>query len=307
MRVKPLSGSPPPAWGIRPPQYWRWFGGRFTPTCVGNTVEQFAEAFAEAVHPHLRGEYAQGGLDTESPTGSPPPAWGIRHQRGNFGGKHRFTPTCVGNTEYLHETIGEEPVHPHLRGEYLEPMDARVTEHGSPPPAWGIRRFGRKDRGFLRFTPTCVGNTWSTGNTVGAASVHPHLRGEYGNAYSELTLADGSPPPAWGILVFGKSVQSPCRFTPTCVGNTNRPENHKFIKTVHPHLRGEYSNQGPVALLVAGSPPPAWGIPSVPCAVCGSSRFTPTCVGNTRHLVFGGERRTVHPHLRGEYSEERTA
>ncbi len=155
-----------------------------------------------------------------------------------------------------------------------------------------------------RFTPTCVGNTRCTCHPRCRTAVHPHVCGEY----------------CWWRMDFhGLS-----RFTPTCVGNTSvcgHSAGRKtgspprvwgirrsdivtlVIKTVHPHVCGEYDG------VLADYFPPA--------------RFTPTCVGNTAggewiSTVYRGSpprvwgippcvvippgAKPVHPHVCGEYA-----
>ena len=151
-----------------------------------------------------------------------------------------------------------------------------------------------------RFTPTCVGNTKWLGQWSGRASVHPHVRGEYCfdcclnrcrvgspprawgiplEAVAALHTS-GSPPRAWGILDTLSRTPLGSRFTPTCVGNTERrkstaprPPVHPHVRgeyahpqprprqrPVHPHVRGEYGDEGGDLGFLAGSPPRAWGI-----------------------------------------------
>ena len=71
---------------------------RFTPTCVGNTLPVAQVMAADAVHPHVRGEYRPSLQNFVRSSGSPPRAWGIpliAFRQRRYG---RFTPTCVGNT-----------------------------------------------------------------------------------------------------------------------------------------------------------------------------------------------------------------
>ena len=72
------AGSPPRAWGIHADGPGGGVGGRFTPTCVGNT---FCHCTQYPV-----------------PRSSPPRAWGILPGSMRFVLVLRFTPTCVGNT-----------------------------------------------------------------------------------------------------------------------------------------------------------------------------------------------------------------
>ena len=153
----------------------------------------------------------------------------------------RFTPTCVGNTSTSRVDDCLVPVHPHMRGEYQNDGKGFSIISGSPPHAWGIHNVERRIPGNIRFTPTCVGNTYRRWRT--------------------LTPRNGSPPHAWGIHTsIGDDDVAP-RFTPTCVGNTycfaissvrlsgSPPhawgirkvnEDGSITITVHPHMRGEY-------------------------------------------------------------------
>ena len=50
-----------------------------------------------------------------------------------------------------------------------------------------------------------------------------------------------------------------------------------------------------------GSPPRAWGTPPARRAPATATRFTPTCVGNTRPSSPRPPAAAVHPHVRGEH------
>ena len=127
------------AWGTRqfrasPPLI---FFGRFIPTCVGNTSDQFPVLTLRQRTVHFP----------------------LRCVGNTFAGDHadairpRFIPTCVGNTH---------------------PCPSLTTAFpGSSPRAWGtLWRFRRVDT-LRRFIPTCVGNTTPPGETAqSAAAVH---------------------------------------------------------------------------------------------------------------------------------------
>ena len=173
------SGSPPLAWGIL-------FGAesvdsfvRITPTCVGNTQRQPPPGFQFRDHPHLRGEYPVSGSQSGERLGSPPLAWGIRHQSNPPKVKEGITPTCVGNTQHTPQQLYQSQDHPHLRGEYASPSKNLAPEKGSPPLAWGIRLSITRRPATYRITPTCVGNTLGQGWRRQDYKDHPHLRGEY--------------------------------------------------------------------------------------------------------------------------------
>ena len=127
------------------------------------------------------------------------------------------------------------------------------------------------------------------------------MRGEYSVPNLLVIRSPGSPPLAWGIPA--STVEKPLRsgITPTCVGNT-----YAFFGTCkqgwdHPHLRGEYYNLVLTDNKEKGSPPLAWGIQPCICKVFSYFGITPTCVGNTRAVMFEELFLKDHPHLRGEY------
>jgi len=172
-------GSPPHAWGIHYPHRASQKCLRFTPTCVGNTDDDFLEHHKQTVHPHMRGEYPGIALPFTISFGSPPHAWGILPGQRLLEMHLRFTPTCVGNTSRAALMLLLPPVHPHMRGEYRIKVACETFFFGSPPHAWGILT-GITPSGVAgRFTPTCVGNTMPSDTRSSGHSVHPHMRGEY--------------------------------------------------------------------------------------------------------------------------------
>jgi hypothetical protein len=111
---------------------------RFTPTCVGNSCTARLPRRSRRVHPHVRGEFGRIPTTSPLPTGSPPRAWGIWRAAARLGFVHRFTPTCVGNSNTNKQTELNAPVHPHVRGEFHSGMSRNFPRGGSPPRAWGI-------------------------------------------------------------------------------------------------------------------------------------------------------------------------
>ena len=232
-------GSPPRAWGRLGFPFWSVRRSRFTPTCVGKTFRTTRIVVVIAVHPHVRGEDVRLAELGDVCAGSPPRAWGRRHHQQRRGGRHRFTPTCVG------KTAGGGA--------------ASAASFGSPPRAWGrrpkrvsaaaSRRFtptcvGKTPRSWpcragRRFTPTCVGKTMTRRRSSHCPPVHPHVRGEDG------VLRKGDP--------------REVRFTPTCVGKTSATAGSSTMRTVHPHVRGEDEFAPRIIQHAPGSPPRAWG------------------------------------------------
>ena len=66
-------------------------------------------------------------------------------------------------------------------------------------------------------------------------------------------------------------------------------------------MRGEYEGEVIRGWSLGGSPPHAWGILVDGLRQPRRQRFTPTCVGNTAEGAEIIRRRSVHPHMRGEY------
>ena len=150
----------------------------------------------------------------------------------------RFTPTCVGQTESSATVSGSNSVHPHLRGADPYTVYINSDDSGSPPPAWGRLIGVQKLPLCIRFTPTCVGQTRQSFAQTGGRAVHPHLRGADVVIRFWVYGANGSPPPAWGRPWLETVPADTPRFTPTCVGQTNKLRKVACAYMVHPHLRG---------------------------------------------------------------------
>ena len=215
----------------------------------------------------------------------PPHAWGIR-DHGAYQQEH-------------------DPVHPHVRGEYVPSATDQRSSSGSSPRAWGIHFVDPLEHAIGRFIPTCVGNTGRTGRPKYTGAVHPHVRGEYGTASTADGMVAGSSPRAWGIQTDALSSVAVVRFIPTCVGNTRTRDAQIETAAVHPHVRGEYKGQVGLHQFSCGSSPRAWGILAQRDHDLDAARFIPTCVGNTLSGPWPAPHRSVHPHVRGEYSSRK--
>ena len=154
--------------------------------------------------------------------------------------KTRFTPTCVGQMEHIHNFFASARFTPTCVGQMTPPTMVGLARYGSPPRVWGRWRnnhrlaavscgspprvwgrfFATPPAGALwRFTPTCVGQMASFAGCPLMSAVHPHVCGA-----DELFANDDN-------------LQS--RFTPTCVGQMN--------------------TSGDVFENPYGSPPRVWG------------------------------------------------
>ena len=173
-------GSPPLAWGQLSVERSGRHGPRFTPTRVGTTHEVHEEVF---------------GLG-----GSPPLAWGQLSYGSGLYSRLRFTPTRVGTTANKQLPAKSPAVHPHSRGDNTDHNGSMNIDDGSPPLAWGQRRYTHCHFGPTRFTPTRVGTTRNRSGQSWPKSVHPHSRGDNDRKIRMSFCFSGSPPLAWGQL-----------------------------------------------------------------------------------------------------------
>ena len=188
-----------------------------------------------------------------------------------------------------------------MRGEYVPVNAWDYIVSGSSPRAWGIPSAPATAAASRRFIPTCVGNTPTQPFCAEVLTVHPHVRGEYDSGGLGIADHGGSSPRAWGILLAGVFYSPSGRFIPTCVGNTRGSHAASQVRSVHPHVRGEYLFPARPISAFAGSSPRAWGILSKYVWELKTARFIPTCVGNTSGVSTPIPTWSVHPHVRGEY------
>ena len=152
---------------------------------------------------------------------------------------------------------------------------------GSSPPTWGIRTLFISISRTARFIPTYVGHTREWTCNAPKRSVHPHLRGAYGQLLCNVSQNGGSSPPTWGIRSCFPGQIFITRFIPTYVGHTYHPVLRYLPGPVHPHLRGAYPGQKEMGTKKVGSSPPTWGI--------------------LGRRTLNAAPHAVHPHLRGAY------
>ena len=130
---------------------------RFTPTGVGTIGTASASATLTTVHPHGRGDNANGCGVCAIIRGSPPRAWGQWAEARLECRALRFTPTGVGTMNHPQRARMSHTVHPHGRGDNSAHFSSCDRRCGSPPRAWGqLHPIPRGDRS-ARFTPTGVG------------------------------------------------------------------------------------------------------------------------------------------------------
>ena len=134
----------------------------------------------------------------------------------------------------------------------------------------------------------------------------------------------GPSPHTWGLLRRAGPVHHHRRSIPTYVGFTTSPSSTRPGRTVHPHIRGVYTAAAVASYVLAGPSPHTWGLRkgapvgriaerSIPTYVGFTYplvsftrailRSIPTYVGFTRTRITRFEVQSVHPHIRGVYTE----
>ena len=99
---------------------------------------------------------------------------------------------------------------------------------GPPPRAWGRSQ------------------AWPTASLP--PSVHPHVRGDDRPFLRPAYDENGPPPRAWGRFPAHDRREPPARSTPTCVGTMSRWRRSRLTCAVHPHVRGDDTNESRVAV-----------------------------------------------------------
>ena len=191
-------GSSPRVWGTR----CSWVSApipiRFIPTCVGNTTSGKSKSPRDPVHPQVCGEHNVVRILFNPAYGSSPRVWGTPRVGHVPPDRHRFIPTCVGNTRPPRCGVRHSPVHPHVCGEHSLALRKAACQFGSSPRVWGTLQQLDLHRVRDRFIPTCVGNTLQSADPVKRQSVHPHVCGEHTPRKRRSISSTGSSPRLWG-------------------------------------------------------------------------------------------------------------
>ncbi len=292
-------GAPPRAWGGQVGDAVHVRLARSTPTCVGRTPGRLLALGSGAEHPHVRGEDRSNRSMNAARAGAPPRAWGGRQGRAPAHRRRRSTPTCVGRTSRRSHPPTANAEHPHVRGEdALQDLNGGRAA-GAPPRAWGGQRALTGSGAEQRSTPTCVGRTLRQRRKAGAATEHPHVRGEDPTGHVTHDLLTGAPPGAWGGLHHPRLTEPARRSTPTCVGRTTEEPSPPTSTAEHPHVRGEDQRIGTDIDQRTGAPPRAWGGLVDDGTRERGFRSTPACVGRTTTSNASTVSASEHPHVRG--------
>ena len=144
------------------------------------------------------GEHQRGCKTMQHSCGSSPRVWGTPSSTKLIKIPPRFIPTCVGNTTLGIDINDKATVHPHVCGEHIIDTQKSAIDIGSSPRVWGTQGWHVLLQVFLRFIPTCVGNTSKTDGNSFIKTVHPHVCGEHIITLSAEPLNYGSSPRVWG-------------------------------------------------------------------------------------------------------------
>ena len=152
-------GPSPRAWGLQRDGLSPLHLRRAIPTCVGTTPGLAAYAASVPGHPHVRGDYAEGGPEGGGRAGPSPRAWGLRIYLYLLHRGKRAIPTCVGTTPMPNRAAFPRSGHPHVRGDYVTALVSAFGLAGPSPRAWGLQLHELLALDPARAIPTCVGTT----------------------------------------------------------------------------------------------------------------------------------------------------
>ena len=153
----------------------------------------------------------------------------------------RSIPTYVGFTNSAGASCTQGSVHPHIRGVYYGGLDLSTTTDGPSPHTWGLRLVEDRPEDLHRSIPTYVGFTTSPSSTRPGRTVHPHIRGVYTAAAVASYVLAGPSPHTWGLRKGAPVGRIAERSIPTYVGFTEPSRGQARPDTVHPHIRGVYT------------------------------------------------------------------
>ena len=172
------------------------------------------------------------------------------------------------------------PVHPHACGENAGVPAAPRPQSVHPHACGENENQVHAVVGDGRFTPTRVGKT--------------------SLSQDSLSQASGSPPRVWGKRERSLPDPRDSRFTPTRVGKTLTAEAASLSLTVHPHACGENLFDDFRLWAHGGSPPRVWGKRRTGRLRCGTRGSPPRVWGKPPAERRRRGRLRVHPHACGE-------
>ena len=212
----------------------------------------------------------------------------------------RFIPTRAGKIHKAEAGRSKPPVHPHSRGENQRRPANTAPTGGSSPLARGkscATICSICDRGFI---PTRAGKMAYPQARRSRMAVHPHSRGENGDARRPQPQGCGSSPLARGKSEQGWRGALTRRFIPTRAGKMQPYPAQPPRLGVHPHSRGENSTWRSRTGRQRGSSPLARGKWAGVASGLGAMGFIPTRAGKISSFCQARSDTKVHPHSRGE-------
>ena len=195
------------------------------------------------------------------------------------------------------------PVHPHIRGVFAVCFMPQRSEGGPSPHTWGFLPSLHPSKTVTRSIPTYVGFSPAFLPVGGRWSVHPHIRGVFVPSFSHATRKVGPSPHTWGFRLGLLDYSVPDRSIPTYVGFSPRRHCMQSGLPVHPHIRGVFRSMTISALVFNGPSPHTWGFPPQGRLLRLSHRSIPTYVGFSSIRSFRLWISSVHPHIRGVFTE----
>ncbi len=199
-------------------------------------------------------------MSTETDTGSPPRARGVDLLLLGALAALGITPAGAGSGQ--NSSFGSTPSrdHPRGRGEWSSRAHQTPPPGGSPPRARGV---GGPRRGQVRrsgITPAGAGSGQGNGSKPVAGGDHPRGRGEWNEAWTNLSRSGGSPPRARGVEDALPGHPRKRRITPAGAGSGGEGLVHSVASRDHPRGRGEWSRSRSPSPPEWGSPPRARGV-----------------------------------------------
>ena len=274
----------------------------FIPTRAGKICTRMSPGSSAPVHPHSRGENGELSQQQTRRSGSSPLARGKCIAEGLRKGSRGFIPTRAGKMLPPGRRRRGVPVHPHSRGENQRRPANTAPTGGSSPLARGkscATICSICDRGFI---PTRAGKMAYPQARRSRMAVHPHSRGENGDARRPKPQGCGSSPLARGKSEQGWRGALTRRFIPTRAGKMQPYPAQPPRLGVHPHSRGENSTWRSRTGRQRGSSPLARGKWAGVASGLGAMGFIPTRAGKISSFCQARSDTKVHPHSRGENS-----
>ena len=211
---------------------------RFIPSCEGQTAESRILDWLDVIHPLSRGANITSDNARQCVNDSSP------HTRGKLRiftrdlNKHRFIPSCEGQTSFYPKRIPTTTIHPLLQGANNLIFSSPVSADDSSPPTRGKLFINFKWCRLLRFIPSYEGQTTLLLHLLFYISIHPLLRGaNVILCLDDRAFCDSSPPTR------GKPDNISfrfifTRFIPSYEGQTKTCRSCMCGAPIHPLLRG---------------------------------------------------------------------